>query len=1076
MAHRARGRTDRVRPPGGRAEHADHARRGDGARPARVRPAWLTSVRRRPAGAVSLVLLSALAVLVSVLAPLLLRAVEQVGLAEATGRSHLDDTAVVSIADVEPGRMLVAASDVRSVVQSVNSAHDAGGASLWRAPVTAAESGGDTTWVSPADPDVTGSARVAGLYGNDCGDVVPVDGRCPAAAAEVMVPSTIEGVATGDLLDLDTGSSVVEATVVGRYDPRQGDGRFFAAPSRAVSVDVPTTDDLVVSSDGFDALLLTSKAYGALVLSGPLALDDVDTALTDVATARESALGTAGAESDVELRTGLPGVLDRVGRQGDAATVLAAVTALQALALAWFVVALVVQRLARVRSAEWGLARLRGATRGRWLAVVFTEPVLAVVVGGVAGGSAGWAIAAAVVRSALGPSVPVEPTHPVVVASAALALVGSVVALVAASVRSAVVPLDQLLARTAEPRRLGRLAVVVQSGLALVTVTVLVAAVTQGEVTGPGLALLAPGLVAVLVGVVALRVAALAVGRSTRRPPRSLSSLLVARRLGRTPSVLTAAVLVCVGVALASWSTQVAVTADRLQVDRARASVGASTALTVNVPSDVPFVDAVRAADPDGRRAMAADVYTRGQGVGRLVAVDASRLGAVSSWSPAWSDLGDADRLARALAPRGGEALTLTGTSVSIDLADVATTVPEGFSAEDFTTDLADVSVRLVVQADDGWHTVDLGEPRDGTLTSVPGRFPCADGCRVVWFGATSSRATTPPFGLRLTVTSLSTDRQPADELAGWVSADRWRDRIGDGVDPQRPARATLADLSDGRGLALVLIDEQGAGTASIAPLDTPEPIPALVARGTPVTPLAGVRDGIVGLGPDLSERALARVGAARVLPRVGGEGVLVDLGVLDRVTDPARSEASHEVWLAPMSAAEEARVVDDLSRRGVEVVASRSLATVADGYRRSETTRASSATLVVAAAALLLTLAATAALRAVSATGRREDRRALATAGITPGRLRRVALLEAFLPPAAGVVLGVGAGLLAYLLTVPGLPLVVGAGRTPPPDLAPSAWPLLALGVGTLALLAGIVGVATRLEARAADRTVGPR
>ena len=151
-------------------------------------------------------------------------------------------------------------------------------------------------------------------------------------------------------------------------------------------------------------------------------------------------------------------------------------------------------------------------------------------------------------------------------------------------------------------------------------------------------------------------------------------------------------------------------------------------------------------------------------------------------------------------------------------------------------------------------------------------------------------------------------------------------------------------------------IDEQGAGTASIAPLDTPEPIPALVARSTPVTPLAGVRDGVVGLGPDLSERALARVGEARVLPRVGGEGVLVDLGVLDRVTDPARSEASHEVWLAPMSAAEEARVVDDLSRRGVEVVASRSLATVADGYRRSETTRASSATLVVAAAALLLT------------------------------------------------------------------------------------------------------------------------
>ncbi|WP_423921448.1 FtsX-like permease family protein [Frigoribacterium sp. 2-23] len=536
------------------------------------------------------------------------------------------------------------------------------------------------------------------------------------------------------------------------------------------------------------------------------------------------------------------------------------------------------------------------------------------------------------------------------------------------------------------------------------------------------------------------------------------------RRLGRTPSVLTAAVLVCLGVAIAGWSTQVATTADRLQIDRARASVGAATALTVAVPGDVPFVDAVRAADPDGRRAMAVDVFERGQGVGRLVAVDSSRLGAVSAWSSAWSDAGTPQRLASLLAPEVADSVELTGSSVSIDVDGVATAAPSGYSGDQFVTDLDDVSLRLVVQSADGWHTVDFGSPRDGTLTSVPGRFPCETGCRVVWFGATASRATTPPFGVQLRLAGISTDRQSAAELQPVLSEKRWHDRIGDDVDSQRPARATVTDAPDG-GLALRLIDEQGANTSSIAPFDAPEPLPALVAQGTPVSPLAGVDDGIVGIGPDLSERALADVGHARILPRIGGEGVMVDLGMLERISDPAKSGASHEVWLAPLSKTEEARVVDDLARQGVQVVASRSLATVTEEYRRASTPRASSATVVVGAASLLLTLAATAALRIVSAPSRRRDREALEAAGVPRRRLRLLAALETFVPPAVGVVLGVGAGLLAYVATVSGLPLLVGVGRTPPPELAPAAWPLVAIGLGMLALVAGIAGVAARVE-----------
>lgn len=1040
-------------------------------------PAWSKSVRRRPAGAVALVVLSALAVLISVLAPMLLRAVQQQDLAEATSRAHVDSMSVVVISDGDGDSVRVVTRNALDVVTAV----DLG--PTWRTPVVAAESGDTVSWSSLADADVTGTARAVGLPESGCGDTTLVEGTCPVDEDQVMVSAATEGLSVGDEILARPDSGPVTLTVTGRYDGTTGDGRFLAAPSRAVSVDAPGVDALVFGSRGFDALVLASKTYVALVPEGPLRLADVDRVLADAAAVRQSTLSVDGAAARAQSRTGLYDVIGRVDRQSAAASVIAAATTLQALALAWFAVALVVQRLARVRAAEWGLARLRGLPRGRWLTTVFAEPALAIVLGAVLGAAAGWGCAVVAARAWLGDGAFVEPTAPLVVGAGSAALAGSLLALGAASLRSARVPLDQLLSGAADPRRLGRLGVVVQAGLALVTVVVLSSLVTQDEVTGPGVALLAPSLVALLVGVGALRLVALLAGRSARRPPRSLTALLVTRRLGRTPSALTAAVLVCLGVAVTGWATQVAVTADRLQIDRARASVGASTALTVSVRDDVDFVDAVRAADPDGDRAMAADVLRRGQGVGRIVAVDTARLGAISTWSSGWSSAGTPARLAELLAPPQGDSFLLTGSSVSLDLGGVTTAAPDGLSTTQFPTDLADVSLRLTVQAADGWHTVDFGDPHDGTLTSVPGRFPCEAGCRVVWLGAVSSRATAPTFGVGLTVTGISTDRQTTADTAEWLAADRWRDRRGDDLDPQRPVTTIIGAVADddgtapeGPGLPLTFLDQKGGGTSSVAPHDAPEPLPALIADGTAVNPLAGIDEAVVGIGPDLSARALTDVGHARILPRIGGEGVMVDLPLLDRVTDSAASAAEHEVWLAPMSSAEEARVVSALSDQGVEVVATRTLQGVTDGYRHASPTRASSLALVVGAAALLLTLAATVAARVVSAPSRRGDLTALESAGVPRRRLRRAAALEVFLPPAVGTVLGGAAGLVAYLLTVSRLPLVVGSGRVPPPDLEPSWGPLVLLVCGTLALLAGLAAVSGRIELGGGRDERGPR
>lgn len=973
---------------------------------------WSRSIRRRPAAATVLALLALVATVVSVLAPLLLRAVEQANLDATIRDAGIGRTSIAASAEI-PDHQLNEAEG--AVVATTASASDA---RRWLPGVVVAESSAPASYVVPEQrPQQTRSVQLAGLA-TDCRKAGLSDGRCPSGADEVLAAAGSD-VATGTRLRVTVQSvpeQVLTLRVVGTYDPDSRVGRIAAGAGKLFGSGGDGDPDLVMSLGGFEELTLDGTVWSVTTLAPGLRLDEVPAVVEDVRATNDATLTTEGADSAVSVQQRIDVLVDRVADGNDAATVIVAVAALQAIVLAWFAQGVVAGRIGQARAAEWGLTRLRGLPARRRLVTVLAEPIIATVVGAAVGSVVGFALATACAPLLLGADAPaVEPFREPVLAALAASLLGSLVALVVASARAARVPLVDLLRRVTEPRTLSRTGAVVQAVAVIAAVVGIAAVVTQPRISGPGVALLAPTLVAVLLAVVALRVGVAVVRRRAVRPARSLTELLVVRRIARTPSVLTTAVVVVMGVALAVSSSQTAVLAVRLADDRAAAVLGAATVLDVEVGEGRSFVGSVRDADPGGRSAMAVETTTSGSGVGRLVALDSTRLAAVSAWDPAWGGR-DVAALERSLRPSGHSPLRITGEQLSITLADVG--APDGTAAQTLqTADREDVDLVAVVQAADGWHHVDLGGVRAGTLTSPAGAVPCSAGCRLVWLGLETHDSESTPYGLGATVTAIDVDGRAVS--SSWLEPDRWRDRIGENSLPSGGPSATIGAHAD--GLRVSWLDPTGQGSPSIAPWDSPEPLPAVVGKGTALQPFAGVRDGALGIGLNGESLVLRVVGRAPALPRVLGDGALVDLSTAGRVTDPRGGGSTHEVWVAPGATA---RVTAALRTHGITVTGHRTLTDAETRAERAAPVLGALVGLPVAGAALALTLVVVAGVGVIGARTRREDARVLRTAGFGRRALRRSLLLETFLPAAAATVVGAMAGTAATLLTAARLPL----------------------------------------------------
>jgi hypothetical protein len=144
-----------------------------------------------------------------------------------------------------------------------------------------------------------------------------------------------------------------------------------------------------------------------------------------------------------------------------------------------------------------------------------------------------------------------------------------------------------------------------------------------------------------------------------------LPRFLASRQIARRPGALRAVVLSTVAVALAAFAVDSWDVSAENRQQRAAQEVGAAQVLHVTGGSAALLLDTVRAADPSGRRAMAAAELIPVGAQGRIVAVDAPRLPAVGEWRAGWADRPVED-ISRQLHPPMPEPLVLGDGTLTV--------------------------------------------------------------------------------------------------------------------------------------------------------------------------------------------------------------------------------------------------------------------------------------------------------------------------------------------------------------------------------------------------------------------------
>ncbi len=860
-------------------------------------------------------------------------------------------------------------------------------------------------------------------------------GRCPRDGTEVAVSTTT---ATGLRLrpgsPIDVGLTLPAAsrgaTVVGVYDAVTATGPAFAVSSPAQSTAEnpaaapdaqPPSLDLVLASR---ALLLGNLPDSGVTIYRTLRPGSVH--VGDLA-ALTGVLGGVTRNVDLpdqpqySVSSGMSGLVTALA--GERATVQrsALVVTAQLVLLSWFVLYLLVAATTEERAPEVAVAKLRGMGPRAVGRFVLAEPVVLLVLAAPLGLLLGLAADTALVRAGLDRQAQVRLDTPTGVAMVAAAL-GGLVACALAARRVLTVPVLAEMRRTGGRR--ARVARTVAVDAVIVTVAVVGVLQARGN-RSDTLVLLVPALLAVAVGVPVARLvpvlAALEV-RRTRRSPR-IGAFLAARNLARRPTGSRLVVLLAVAVALAVFAVDGWDVAAGTRANVARQQVGAASVLHVAYEPGPRLVEQVRAADPDGRSAMAA-VQSAGGSTGALLAVDSARLGPVTAWDPAWART-SMSALTAALHPAAAPPVQLVGPAVTVRTRYTPPGRGPGIAWG--------LSLRV------------LGY--DGTVSDV--------GLGTVGVGTSQLRARLPgdclrrPCGvLRVTlgrpVTGGAADGLPAQgtvELAGMADSTghrpppsagppgtaRWRvARSALGVvDAQRPPDAVLAAGSDPSWFVAAL----GGGTAGDVGVEStafPSTVPVLAGSDAPANSYAAVPGAVYASGLGYGQLIVSPVDGRGVLPRVGTTGSMADMTVLATQDSARGSDVDSQVWVAAGAPAD---LVTRLRDQGVRVLSTETL-----NARRAELGRDGVAlslrVLLVAAVAGLL-LAATAVLTAslVAARRRSWELAAVRVLGARPRDLVTAGRREQLVLVVVGTALGTLAGLAGLGAVLSDLAAVPGGG-----------------------------------------------
>ncbi|MFN8147850.1 MAG: FtsX-like permease family protein [Candidatus Nanopelagicales bacterium] len=897
-----------------------------------------------------------------------------------------------------------------------------------------------------------GDAQVAWVRGQ-CGGITVVRGKCPDGPHELMVSERTakdSELPIGSTVRLGISSEAVNDTVevVGIYDVSSADPAVWGLDDPAQYQPARTEgppgrlDEFVVD----EQTMLSSTADVAAV--SVRLLDAASVHLSDLPALR-AAVGSAVALDDVTApgpRTlslsGLPDHLDSLQPQLDAVAAAAFAVTAQLVLLAWFVLFLVVAATSDERAGEIALAKLRGMSRRATLGFGLAEPVILVVVALPLGLLLAWVADTVLARSYLVPGTAVSLT-PTVLLALVVCFLGAVAAAALAARGILSAPVLEQLRRTG-----GRRARLVRSS-AIDAAAVALAAAGIYELRSGGsdaLALLAPGLIALAVGLLAVRLlpalARIEVART--RASSSVASFLASRNVARRPGGLRIVVLLTLAVALAVFAVDGWTVAAANRSDVARAEVGAAEVLHVRVASPGALQAAVAAADPQGTQALAA--VGSDNGAGGMLAVDATRLGAVAAWDPEWAGSTRAT-IGAALHPaQPAKPISVSGSlRFTGAFASSSTEGPLQFV----------VSVRA---ASGLAYEGRLGPLQKGTTQYAVDLPPCRDlPCTLtafMWVHKIGFPGAAVVSG-DLDLSDVRDEKGVVDLGAGGATG--WRSGAG-GV--AFPIDGGAQVTASGKGTLSVHIDGHPIQDAAVEVADHPQALPMLQGKDQPDQGSTGPFSAVTGLdGRFVPAESVGR----GVLPRLLTLGSLVDLQYALDATGTGFDPLDYQVWLSPTATPEVRAAVQKL-----DVVSTESLAETEAALSRSGTALALRLFLLAAVVALVLGAGTLLANVYVVIRRRAYELAALRALGADRKVLVRSARREQVVLATTGTLLGVVAGLVAAAFALPPL---LGANATGLPLWLGPAWlPVVALAVVVLVALVVVADLGARRTVRSAE------
>lgn len=860
-----------------------------------------------------------------------------------------------------------------------------------------------------------------------CGVLRFQAGRCDLAAGDVALSERSArelGIRLGAVLhaSVQGTNTPVRLRVTGIYSVPNlslpywwGDGPgYFPFGQTTGPRRLPEIDPLIASP----ATALAVPAQDVPEVMGQVPLRAAGIGLGDE-TALERALSrdrAAVAAQGIVLSSQLPALLAAAGQQRHVMSTIVVIAAVQLVLLAIWVLGGLLVRSSDARRAEIRVARLRGFPGSSLVAVTAAEPALLCLLGVVLGTAGAWGTVTVARNRLLEPEAVVAPDLWVFAAlgltllAVALTLGGATFRLLRSSGLSD--------SPTAASRPARRTSLVADAVLLVLSIVALVALSTSGALAGRGdpIASAAPALIALGVAVVAVQVVLFAcrIGVSASANSERVAAFLALRQIVRRPDVLRQARVLIIALCLACFAVSAWWVARTNRAAAARFTVGTRAVVTVT-PQGVGLERAVDRADPRGRFAMAAVTVTTQSS--DLLAVDARRLAVASSW-PAGISRSSVAATSRALDPPTAPAVSLPDTPVAVAATTTAT--------RPAAADLANLDLALwVFNPQAGTSIVELGPLHPGArLYQGSLAYACPGGCRLAGVGTVPAPARqAPPAGTVDVTVGRVSSRAPSGAVtpvAADLSPRSWRITAAGVRIETAPAGGLTLAIPAAAAAAYT-----GAVGSSIAPMASPADHPSVL-PGVVTSEVESINGAsapgstIPSQGLDGNTLDVSPAVTTSALPRIGGDGVIVDLDLLARSqVNPTAPYAADQVWLGP---AAPPNALARLRAAGLRVDGVERAAAVFAQLQRSGPALADDFLLVATLAAVLA--AAISTLGALGATTRQRatELTALEVGGIRRRVLARSLAIESAVLAVTGLS-GAVAGVVAAIMAIPALP-----------------------------------------------------